>query len=131
MKEQETTGIKPRVQTMFNAHLFNHKGEINHQPSLTIPDQTMPLKELIDRFTRGLPVTTFKPVYDEDNSLPDPRKMDIAEYNEMRKNVALELQTLIEQKNQQELQNIENQRETIIQQRVEEELAKRISTNTP
>ena len=41
---------------------------------MTIPDQTLPLKELISRFTRGLPISQFKPVYDENGDLPDPRK---------------------------------------------------------
>lgn len=131
MKEQTTTGIKKKIKNMLNADEFPYKGEFNHQPSLTIPDQTLPLRELIDRFTRGLPVTTFKPVYDEDNSLPDPRKMDIAEYNEMRKNVTLELQRLTNEQKERELQDVENQREKLIQQRVEEEIAKRQSANTP
>lgn len=126
MKEQETIGIKKmKIKNMLNAEEFVYKGEVNNQPSLTIPDQTLPLKDLIDRFTRGLPVTTFKPVYDEDNSLPDPRKMDIAEYNDMRKNVALELKSIQEKQKEQEIQRIENQR----LKEIEEEVQKRLSTN--
>lgn len=128
MKGQETTTIrKNKVKNMLNAEDFPYNGEKNYQPSLTIPDQTLPLRELIDRFTRGLPVTSFKPVYDEDNSLPDPRKMDLAEYNEMRKNVAIELKNITEKQKQEELQRIENQR----LKEIEEEVQRRISTNTP
>lgn len=128
MKEQETISIKKKkVKNMLNAEEFPFEGEKNFQPSLTIPDQTMPLRELIDRFTRGLPVTSFKPVYDEDNSLPDPRKMDLAEYNEMRKNVALELKNITEKQQLEEKQRIENQR----LKEIEEEVQRRISTNTP
>lgn len=128
MKELETTTIrKNKVKNILNAEDFPYKGEFNHMPSLTIPDQTLPLKELIDRFTRGLPVTSFKPVYDEDNSLPDPRKMDLAEYNEMRKNVALELKNITEKQKEEEIQRLENQR----LKEIEEEVQRRISTNTP
>lgn len=131
MKEQETIGTKKKIKNLLNADEFIYEGEKNFQPSLTIPDQTMPLKELIDRFTRGLSVPSFKPVYDETGELPDPRKMDLAEYNEMRKNVTLELKEMLEKQKQKELQDVENQREKLIQQRVEEEIKKRISTNTP
>lgn len=126
MKGQQTSIIKKNiVKDMLNAHEFHYKGEYNTQPSLTIPDQTMELSQLIDRFTRGLPVTTFKPVYDETGDLPDPRRMDIADYNELRKNAALELQRLTKEKEERERQHIENQQNELINQRVEEEIKKR------
>lgn len=127
MKELKTIGIKKRIKNMLNAEDFIYEGEKNFQPSMTIPDQTMPLRTLIDRFTRGLPVATFKPVYDEDNSMPDPRKMDLAEYNEMRKNVALELKNIAEKQEQEEIQRIENQR----LKEIEDEVQRRLSTNIP
>lgn len=128
MKGQQTNTIKKIIiKDMLNADEFPYKGEYNTQPSLTIPDQTMELSQLIDRFTRGLPVTTFKPVYDETGEMPDPRKLDIAEYNEMRKNAALELQRLTQEKEERERQEIENQQRELINQKVEEELKKRIN----
>lgn len=126
MKGQQTTITKKNIiKDMLNADEFPYKGEYNTQPSLTIPDQTMELSLLIDRFTRGLPITTFKPVYDETGDMPDPRRLDIAEYNEMRKNAALELQRLTQEKEQRERQEIENQQNELINQRVEEEIKKR------
>lgn len=32
-------------------------------PSMTVPDQTLSLKTLLERYTRGQSVATFKPVY--------------------------------------------------------------------
>jgi hypothetical protein len=126
MKGQQTTITKKNIiKDMLNADEFPYKGEYNTQPSLTIPDQTMELSQLIDRFTRGLPITTFKPVYDETGDMPDPRRLDIAEYNEMRKNAALELQRLTQEKEQRERQETENQQNELINQRVEEEIKKR------
>lgn len=128
MKGQQTITIKKNiVKDMLNAEEFPYKGEYNNQPSLTIPDQTMDLSHLIDRFTRGLPITTFKPVYDETGDLPDPRKMDIADYNELRKNAALELQRLTQEKEERERQEFENQQNELINQKVEEEIKKRIN----
>lgn len=131
-KEQETTGIKkPKIKSLMNAHDFVYEGEKNFQPSLTVPDQTMPLRTLIERFTRGLPVTTFKPVYDENGNMPDPRKMDLAEYNELRKNVIFELEELHKKQLEEKTQEIENQKHIEVKKLVEEELKRRISTNTP
>ena len=119
MKEQQTnTTKKTRIKDMLNAHEFKYKGEYNTQPSLTIPDQTMELSQLIERFTRGLPVNTFKPVYDETGDLPDPRRMDIADYNELRKNAALELQRLTKEKEERDRQEIENQQNELNNKKV-------------
>lgn len=41
-------------------------GEVNGKPSLTIPDQALPIKEILARYVRGQDVVQFTPVYDED-----------------------------------------------------------------
>lgn len=46
--------------------------EVNNKPSLTVPDQSMPLKVMIERFVRGQSVEVFTPTYlGEDNDIPD------------------------------------------------------------
>jgi len=35
-------------------------GETNTLPSLTVPDMTLPLKTLVERYTRGQQITTFE-----------------------------------------------------------------------
>lgn len=42
------------------------RGEHNTQPSLTIPNQVLPLDEMLRRYVRGQDVQMFSPVYDED-----------------------------------------------------------------
>lgn len=81
-----------KVKNMFSADLFEKNYETNDEPSLTVPDQTMSIKEILTRFASGLPIGGQKePLYDESESeeyLPDPRYMDLAdrqEYAEMYK----------------------------------------------
>jgi hypothetical protein len=73
--------------------------EINKQKSLTIPDQAMSIKEILNRYARGLDVEGFKPIYDDDDItlddiMPEPRNMDLAERQEYREYILEELQLL-------------------------------------
>ena len=56
------------------------RGEVNTLPSLTVPDQTLPLRVLLERYTRGQGVVTLQPHfdsdYDPDFEMPDVSKMD-------------------------------------------------------
>ncbi|AXL15352.1 hypothetical protein [Microviridae sp.] len=48
-------------------------------PSKTVPNMTLPLKELLNRFTRGQSVATLSPVYNGEEELPDFEYMDTME----------------------------------------------------
>lgn len=52
--------------------------------SKTVPDQTLSLKELISRHTRGIPVPTFNPVFDGDENFPDLTRMTPMEVQDFR-----------------------------------------------
>lgn len=86
----------------FQTNYSRHEvaGEKNNKPSATVPDQTMSLRELISRYARGLPINGVKiPVYDEnpeDDNLPDPATLDLAEREELALQYAEELQELKE-----------------------------------
>lgn len=73
-----------------------HKGQTFTQPSLTVPDQTMSLKEILSRHARGLPISgKTSPVYDEtEEYLPDPTKMDLADRQQYAKQLKEELAEL-------------------------------------
>lgn len=62
------------------------EGEVNNQKSLTIPDQAMSVKEILSRYSRGLNVNGFTPIYEDvettDDYMPDPRILDLAERQE-------------------------------------------------
>jgi hypothetical protein len=85
-----------RVKNIFSADEFEKEYEVNDEPSLTIPDQTMSIKEILNRFASGLPIDGQKvPIYDESESeeyFPDPRYMDLADRQEMAENYKQELQ---------------------------------------
>lgn len=74
-----------RIKNSLNSDLFPTDGETNELPSLTVPDQSMSVRELLERHTRGLGNTGVKvPMYDDEDELPDVRTLDLAELEELR-----------------------------------------------
>lgn len=70
--------------------------EIVLGPSMTIPDQTMSIKDIMARFTRGLPIEGGKtPIYyGEENDFPDMSRLDISERQEIIENYQKELKDI-------------------------------------
>jgi hypothetical protein len=67
------------IRSSATAHLLQYAGEVNNKPSMTIPDQTMSIREIMNRYARGLPIAGEKfPLYegDDDENLPDLSRMD-------------------------------------------------------
>lgn len=59
--------------------LFPRKYETTDKPSLTVPDQALTIKQILDRYARGLPLGGQKvPIYDGDDydDMPDLTMMD-------------------------------------------------------
>lgn len=65
------------------------------KPSMTIPDQSMTVAELVERNKRGLPLGGGRvPMYStdpENDFVPDIAKMDLAEIQEMREGLAAQI----------------------------------------
>ena len=101
-----------KVKNSLNYDYIEQKGEVNNLPSMTIPDQTMSIRNIIDRYTRGLPVTGFTPVYDgEDFFMPDPKTLDLVERQEMAEQIKQRVEGLKSRqwKNPQDVENtVEN-----------------------
>lgn len=60
---------------------YNYKGGKKEEftlPSMTIPDQTMSIPEIMERYVKGLPLSAGRvPVYEgEDDDLPDMSRMN-------------------------------------------------------
>lgn len=72
--------------------------ESNNLPSLTIPDQSMSVTDLIKRFQQGLTLTDAKvPLYyGDETEYPDLRRMDIAEKYEYLERTKLTVKELNE-----------------------------------
>lgn len=59
--------------------------EKNTLPSKTIPDQSMSMREIIERFAKGLSMDNARvPLYDEEDDMPDIRTLDLAEIEEYK-----------------------------------------------
>lgn len=73
-----------KIRNIFNAHEFNDD-EHNTEPSKTVPDQAMSVRELLQRYANGLPLGGGKePIYEgEDGDGIDPRRLDLAERQEL------------------------------------------------
>lgn len=78
------TGATRKVRTWYNYNRSDARDEMPRGISLTIPDQTLPMKELLARYTRGQQITTFTPVYNGDNDFPDVSRMTELELLEMK-----------------------------------------------
>jgi len=65
--------------TGYNRELTPSRGEVNTLPSMTQPDMGYSLREILDRFTNGMPLNVAKSYYYEDN--PDE---DFDAYDETR-----------------------------------------------
>jgi len=73
-----------KVKNSINANTFEKKYKVFTQPSLTVPDQTMSIKTILERYSRGLPVGgRLDEYYDEEDTLPNPFTLDLAERQEL------------------------------------------------
>jgi len=76
--------------TIFNPH--NIPGEKYTKPSLVVPNEAMSIREILVRYSRGLPIDSKVPMYDEEQYLPDVKHMDLADLQTMRENIAQEIE---------------------------------------
>lgn len=75
----------PTVKNSLNAYMFPKTGERSDLPSLTVPDDTMSVREILYRYARGLGFEGAKtPMFEEDGyEMPDVSNMDYSEIEEM------------------------------------------------
>jgi len=75
-----------------------YKGQVNNEESKTIPDQTMTLRELLVRYAKGLPLEGQKtPIWEGEEGFDiDPKKLDLAEIEELREKAEQELKDINE-----------------------------------
>lgn len=85
---------RPAIKTWLNARYFPKDPEIHNKPSRTVPDQTMPLRTLLDRYARGLPISgpSLHPVYHGEEFMPDVKRLDISEIHELKTYVREQIQ---------------------------------------
>lgn len=71
----------PIIRTPYTSKYYPKKMEVNNDPSLTVPDMSMSIEELVTRSAHGLPLDGAKvPLYEGDeNVMPDLARLDLAE----------------------------------------------------
>lgn len=84
-EEHEFNIIAKPWKTTLNARYFPKDHEENFLPSATIPDQSLTIKQILERHTRGIPTTSsYHPVYNGEEPFPDIHKLDISEVHELK-----------------------------------------------
>jgi hypothetical protein len=96
-----------KVKNSLNYEYTQEKGEVNTLPSMTIPDQTMSIRTIVDRYSRGLPVAAFTPVYEGEEYIPDPKTLDLAERQELVEQIQQEVDSF-RSRQWKETQDVEN-----------------------
>lgn len=83
----------PVIKNSLNAREFPKNYKKNYSPSKTIPDQTLSLRELLDRYARGIPIEGEKtPIYHGDEiEMPDLKTMDLSEIAELRERITADI----------------------------------------
>jgi hypothetical protein len=100
--------IMQKVKNSLNYEYKDQKGEVNTLPSMTIPDQTMSIRTIVDRYAKGLPVTAFTPIYEgEDFYMPDPKTLDLVDRAELLESAKQEVESL-KSRQWKETQDVEN-----------------------
>jgi hypothetical protein len=75
------------------------EGEINDMPDMAIPDHNFTLRELVQRYSRGLEISVRNPLPglqdgDSEEYVPDPRHMDLAEREAYKEYAHYEIQRI-------------------------------------
>lgn len=79
-----------KIKNPLNYNYKDYPGQKFTQPSMTVPDQTMSIKTIMDRYAKGLPIADgFTPIW-EDDDIPsngiNPNTLDLVDLQEIRIN---------------------------------------------
>ena len=93
-----------KIRNQLNSKSFEKNYETNEGPDMCIPDQSMTVREIMDRFTRGLPLDQGKvPIYEGEEYTPDLLNMDLVDRHEYMEGL------FASARSQEKEQNVENQ----------------------
>jgi len=98
-----------KVKNSINANSFEKNYKKFTQPSLTVPDQSMSIKTILERYARGLPVGgRLDEYYDEEDDLPNPLTLDLAERQELEELYKFELNEINNKSRKKVINNVDN-----------------------
>lgn len=118
-----TGELLPRIKTQLTAQSYPKQYEQNHGKSLTVPNQSMTIKEMVARHRKGLPIDESRgALYQGDELVADISQMDLIDRQQYIDSVA---DALVEVKERlREAAKSKSEKELI--DRVEFEVQKRI-----
>lgn len=118
-----TNADVPTFKTPYNADKFPKDDEINLEPSLTVPDEQLSIREIVERFSKGLPLPStmtkqghYELDEDDESEFPDTSKMDITEKEDYIEERAIELQVIKDRLKQKAQDNREKKKQKAEQQ---------------
>lgn len=84
-----------KFKTHYNADQFPPGTEKPKGKSMTVPDQSMSIATILKRYASGLGYDGVKmALYDEEDTMPDPRTLDLAEREQMMSDVKEEINAI-------------------------------------
>lgn len=88
-----------KFKTQYNQGEFPRVGEKNEKPSATVPDMSLSIREILDRYARGIPMNVKKGKYDEEEEDDafysiDVSNLDLAEKEELARQAKAEVDRL-------------------------------------
>lgn len=123
--EQEKDVIKFRSAFTYVEKVEEQEEKSSMEPSQTVPDMTLSLQELVERYTRGQSVATFTPVYyGEDEEFADVSRMDPIERIEyarfIREKIAETRTSLAEQTRAEGREPQTSESQNFVEEKIEE-----------
>lgn len=86
---------EPTIRTRYTSMFYPKNMEMNIMPSMTVPDMSMTVGELVKRFAQGLPLDGGKtPLWEEEGDMPDMVKLDLAERQQVIEEAVEEIKTI-------------------------------------
>lgn len=91
---------KPKIKYAWMTKYLPQEGEVNNQPSKTIPDQSMSIPELIKRYASGQPLGGYKiPLYEGEEDIlqgTNWQKLDLSEKMDILRSAKSEYEETIQ-----------------------------------
>lgn len=123
MNKKTPKSKKRRCQTWNNYNRHDNISEINLDPSLTIPNQTMSIRTLLNRFTRGQSIATLTPIYQYDIA-EEPDNLIALDLPDLDKLDKIERLQLAEELNDQIAYTRQNMRDRKLENKLKEAYSK-------
>lgn len=109
--KKEKLSISHGTKRVRNAMNYTHseiKNERFTKPSMTVPDMTLTVREIFNRFARGAVLPVKDIYYDETEDMPDIRTLDLAEQEVYQKIAEEEILRIRSPKNKDHEEETEN-----------------------